>query len=251
MVLDVADDRARSVAALSRYDVLLVNPVRDGLNLVAKEGPLVNAADGVVVLSEEAGAFEELAARGPRDQPLRRRRDAEALDRALRMGAPTSGADRAERLRRTVAGRTAADWLADLLAEAGGTEPPQQRSARRARRPRAPSGPSTTRSAAAATSGGLSGSTTATRATATPARASSARATKAGRSPRSSPKQATAEWPGATVRTTVPLSPETGGRSSRAIRPGWATRPVRAVSASRNRGPSPRPRGGRASAGSR
>ena len=60
IVLDVADDRDRSVAALSRYDVLLVNPIRDGLNLVAKEGPLVNTTDGVVVLSREAGAWEEL-----------------------------------------------------------------------------------------------------------------------------------------------------------------------------------------------
>ncbi len=42
IVLDVADNRSRSVAALTVYDVLLVNPVRDGLNLVAKEGPLVN-----------------------------------------------------------------------------------------------------------------------------------------------------------------------------------------------------------------
>ncbi|MGH8988030.1 MAG: alpha,alpha-trehalose-phosphate synthase (UDP-forming), partial [Acidimicrobiales bacterium] len=60
VVLGVADDRARSMAALSAYDVLLVNPVRDGMNLVAKEGPLVNRAEGVLVLSREAGAFEEL-----------------------------------------------------------------------------------------------------------------------------------------------------------------------------------------------
>ena len=63
VILDVADDRARSIAALTRYDVLLVNPVRDGLNLVAKEGPLVNTADGVLVLSREAGAWDELAGR--------------------------------------------------------------------------------------------------------------------------------------------------------------------------------------------
>ena len=42
IILDVADDPGRSIAALIRYDVLLVNPLRDGLNLVAKEGPLVN-----------------------------------------------------------------------------------------------------------------------------------------------------------------------------------------------------------------
>ena len=40
ILLSVEDDRARSLAALTLSDVLLVNPVRDGLNLVAKEGPL-------------------------------------------------------------------------------------------------------------------------------------------------------------------------------------------------------------------
>ena len=50
----------RSVAALRRFDVLLVNPVRDGLNLVAKEGPVINERDGVVVLSHQAGAWDEL-----------------------------------------------------------------------------------------------------------------------------------------------------------------------------------------------
>ncbi len=42
IVLDTEDNLPRSVAALQRYDVLLVNPIRDGLNLVAKEGPLLN-----------------------------------------------------------------------------------------------------------------------------------------------------------------------------------------------------------------
>ena len=71
IVLEVDDDYPRSLAALSRYDVLLVNPVRDGLNLVAKEGPLVNARDGVLALSREAGAFDELRSAVPRGQPLR------------------------------------------------------------------------------------------------------------------------------------------------------------------------------------
>src|SRR5207249_6927536 len=61
IVLDQRDDYARAVAGLERYDVLLVNPLRDGLNLVAKEGPLLNRRDGVVCLSREAGAFDELA----------------------------------------------------------------------------------------------------------------------------------------------------------------------------------------------
>jgi trehalose 6-phosphate synthase len=58
--LVVRDDFLASVAAYLEYDVLLVNPVMDGLNLVAKEAPLVNVRDGVLVLSREAGAFEEL-----------------------------------------------------------------------------------------------------------------------------------------------------------------------------------------------
>jgi trehalose 6-phosphate synthase len=56
----IDDDFARSVAAFKQFDVLLVNAVFDGLNLVAKEGPFVNARDGAVVLSENAGSYEEL-----------------------------------------------------------------------------------------------------------------------------------------------------------------------------------------------
>jgi trehalose 6-phosphate synthase len=58
--LDVADDFPRSVAAYKQFDVLLTNAVYDGLNLVAKEAMLVNERDGVLVLSENTGAHEEL-----------------------------------------------------------------------------------------------------------------------------------------------------------------------------------------------
>jgi trehalose 6-phosphate synthase len=58
--LRIEDDFAGSVAAYKQYDVLLVNAVFDGLNLVAKEAPLVNTRDGVLVLSENAGAHDEL-----------------------------------------------------------------------------------------------------------------------------------------------------------------------------------------------
>jgi trehalose 6-phosphate synthase len=50
----------RAVAAMQLYDVLLVNSIADGMNLVAKEGPIVNRNDGVLVLSEGTGAREEL-----------------------------------------------------------------------------------------------------------------------------------------------------------------------------------------------
>src|SRR5205823_6830960 len=58
--LDTSDFFPRSVAALRRYDVLLVNPIRDGLNLVAKEGAIVNERDGVLALSREAGVYDVL-----------------------------------------------------------------------------------------------------------------------------------------------------------------------------------------------
>lgn len=60
IVLEVSDNYDRSLAALNNYDVLLVNPVFDGMNLVAKEGPLVNKKNGVLVLSENTGAYEQL-----------------------------------------------------------------------------------------------------------------------------------------------------------------------------------------------
>lgn len=56
----VGENYARAVAALHRYDVLLVNSIADGMNLVAKEGPIVNQQDGVLVLSERAGAHQQL-----------------------------------------------------------------------------------------------------------------------------------------------------------------------------------------------
>jgi trehalose 6-phosphate synthase len=58
--LSIRDDFATTMAAYSVYDVLLVNPVFDGMNLVAKEGPVLNERDGALILSENAGAFEEL-----------------------------------------------------------------------------------------------------------------------------------------------------------------------------------------------
>jgi trehalose 6-phosphate synthase len=120
IVLSLEDDRARSLAALTLSDVLLVNPVRDGLNLVAKEGPLLNTADGVLVLSRQAGAWEELALDGDGAlgvNPFDVAGTADALQAALSMDGPTRAA-RAAALRAAVRGRTAADWWADQLAAA-------------------------------------------------------------------------------------------------------------------------------------
>lgn len=60
IVLINEDDYIRALACSRRYDVLMVNPIADGMNLVAKEGPAVNEKDGVLVLSRNAGAWYEL-----------------------------------------------------------------------------------------------------------------------------------------------------------------------------------------------
>ena len=94
--------------------------MRDGLNLVAKEGPLLNTADGVLVLSHEAGAWEELSLAGEGAlgvNPFDVSGTADALHAALSM-APAERARRAGALRAAVRGRTSADWWADQLAAA-------------------------------------------------------------------------------------------------------------------------------------
>jgi trehalose 6-phosphate synthase len=122
IVLSVTDDYARSLAALTLSDVLLINPVRDGMNLVAKEGPLVNTVDGVLVLSREAGAWEELELGGDGAlgvNPFDLAGTADALHGALTMSSDERAA-RADALRVAVRGRTSADWWADQLAAAQG-----------------------------------------------------------------------------------------------------------------------------------
>lgn len=101
--LVVRDDFLASIAAYLEYDVLLVNPVMDGLNLVAKEAPLVNRRDGVLVLSREAGAFEELGEWVVPVDPLDVEGQATALERAIELPADVRRAwlDAIRRLVRT------------------------------------------------------------------------------------------------------------------------------------------------------
>ncbi len=75
----------RALAALSLYDVLLVNPLADGMNLVAKEGAILNDRDGVLILSEEAGAAEELGTAALTVSPFDAFGTREAIAQALAM----------------------------------------------------------------------------------------------------------------------------------------------------------------------
>jgi trehalose 6-phosphate synthase len=115
IVLDVADDHDRSLAALSIYDVLLVNPLRDGLNLVAKEGPILNARDGVLALSTQAGAYDELAGPALGFNPFDITETAAVLATGLTMPADER-ASRASELKRLATKRQPKDWLDDQLA---------------------------------------------------------------------------------------------------------------------------------------
>ena len=119
LLLDVQDDYARSLAAYGLAEVLLVNPIRDGMNLVAKEGPVL-AADGcVLVLSREAGAAAELGADALLVNPFDVVGTARALHEALSM----DSVERAARCQRLAAAATAlppAAWLAGQLADLDG-----------------------------------------------------------------------------------------------------------------------------------
>jgi trehalose 6-phosphate synthase len=114
ILYDASDDFPLSIASLQRADVVLVNPIRDGLNLVAKEAVLVG--DAALVLSTEAGVYEELGDEGVfAVNPFDVGATADALHRAL-------GMDDDERQRRhdqlhTIAiARTPRDWLQEQLA---------------------------------------------------------------------------------------------------------------------------------------
>lgn len=103
VLLHVKDDFARSLAAYRMADVALVNPIRDGMNLVAKEVPVVSEQGCALVLSREAGASAELGADALLVNPYDIAATAEALHRGLTM--PRQ--ERAERTKRLAAAATA------------------------------------------------------------------------------------------------------------------------------------------------
>ena len=114
--LRVDDDFRRSVAAYKQFDVLFVNAVFDGLNLVAKEAPLVNVRDGVLVLSENAGAYEELGDWALPVSPFDLVGQADAFEQALTMDAGERGR-RAKAIRDHVRAHDVGAWLDALLAD--------------------------------------------------------------------------------------------------------------------------------------
>ncbi|MFF9096191.1 trehalose-6-phosphate synthase [Streptomyces sp. NPDC014802] len=114
VVLHVEDDFARSLAAYRLADVALVNPIRDGMNLVAKEVPVVSDEGCVLVLSREAGAYEELGEDAIAVNPYDVIGTAAALHEALSM-APGERTDRVKRLAAAATALPPAKWFLEQL----------------------------------------------------------------------------------------------------------------------------------------
>ena len=114
--LKLRDDLEEAMSNYKHYDVMMVNAMFDGMNLVAKEGPLVNERDGVSILSENTGAHEELGEFSLSVNPFDVQELADAIYAALTM----SGEERARRakgLKEIVTSRDPGDWIDDQIAD--------------------------------------------------------------------------------------------------------------------------------------
>jgi trehalose 6-phosphate synthase len=120
--LKLRDDLEEAVSSYKHYDVLLVNAMFDGMNLVAKEGPMVNERDGVSILSENTGAHEELGEYALSVNPFDIQELADSIHAALTMR-PDERARRLAGLKEIVTARDPGDWideqLSDIRAKAG------------------------------------------------------------------------------------------------------------------------------------
>ena len=123
ILIDGTDNFPRSIAALRRADVIIVNPTRDGLNLVAKEGVIVNERSAVLALSREAGAWEELKDAALAVNPFDVAGTSDVLHAALSMPAEERER-RATTLRAIALSRTPSDWMGDQVKAAQSLRPP-------------------------------------------------------------------------------------------------------------------------------
>jgi trehalose 6-phosphate synthase len=114
--LKLRDDLEEAMSNYKHYDVMMVNAMFDGMNLVAKEGPLVNERDGVSILSENTGAHEELGEFSLSVNPFDVQELADAIYTALTMSAEER-ARRAKGLKEIVTSRDPGDWIDDQIAD--------------------------------------------------------------------------------------------------------------------------------------
>jgi trehalose 6-phosphate synthase len=114
--LKLRDDLEEAMAAYKHYDVLLVNAMFDGMNLVAKEGPIVNERGGVSILSENTGAHEELGEYALSVNPFDIQELADSIHAALDMPLQER-TRRARGLVEIVTSRDPGDWIDEQLAD--------------------------------------------------------------------------------------------------------------------------------------
>src|SRR5690242_18201596 len=121
--LKLRDDLDEAVASYKHYNVMMVNAMFDGMNLVAKEGPLVNERNGVSILGENTGAHEELGEFALSVNPFDVQELADAIHAALTME-PAERARRANGLKEVIRQRDPGDWIdeqiSDIRAKAAG-----------------------------------------------------------------------------------------------------------------------------------
>jgi len=114
--LKLRDDLEEAVAAYKQYDAMIVNAMFDGMNLVAKEGPLVNERNGVSILSENTGAHEELGEWALSVNPFDIKETADSIYTALTMSAEERER-RSNGLKAAVTERDPGDWIDEQLAD--------------------------------------------------------------------------------------------------------------------------------------
>ncbi|MDP9229023.1 MAG: trehalose-6-phosphate synthase [Actinomycetota bacterium] len=114
--LRIYENFPEAVARYKHFDLLIVNSLFDGMNLVAKEAPAVNTRDGVVMLSENTGAHEELGDCTLSVNPFDVQEQADTIHRALTME-PEERRIRATRLKQIISRRDPGDWVDEQIAD--------------------------------------------------------------------------------------------------------------------------------------
>jgi trehalose 6-phosphate synthase len=114
--LKLRDDLEEAVASYKHYDMMMVNAMFDGMNLVAKEGPLVNERNGVSILSENTGAHEELGEFALSVNPFDVQELADSIFEALTMP-PEERERRARGLKEIVTSRDPGDWIDEQISD--------------------------------------------------------------------------------------------------------------------------------------
>jgi trehalose 6-phosphate synthase len=110
----VGEDYKRALGAMQLYDILLVNAIADGMNLVAKEGPTINTQNGILILSERTGASIELAPGSTIVSPCDIYTTAKAIHHGLTMPADEKE-NRAKKLKWIIEQNDIFKWFTDQL----------------------------------------------------------------------------------------------------------------------------------------